>query len=169
MCIRDSHRCFESLFALRRAWAVRAAGCLLMIGDLAPLKADVACCLFASCRFNRSSPSSFDDYFGQGRVVLILTLAPPALVTHGMSRVSAVLVDAHFQTVQNKESYFHDTMAKPRCWHHTTHGRRHDVAKLFATHHRCVHLSRWQVRPVHRQVPAGSNRRRRAIVSTPHD
>jgi len=55
-----------------------------MIGDLAPLKGDVACSLFASCRFDRSSPSSVDDYFRQGRVVLILTLALPGAVAHGV-------------------------------------------------------------------------------------
>ena len=75
---------FESLFALRGGEAVRAAGCLLRIGELWPLEAAFACCLFASRPFHPPSPSSTDDYFGQGGVVLILTLALPGAVAHGV-------------------------------------------------------------------------------------
>jgi hypothetical protein len=82
---------------------VRAAGCLLMIGELWLLKAAFACGLFASRRFDRCSPSPVEHYFGQGGVVLILTLAPPAPVAHGVSRVSAVLADADLQTIQNRK------------------------------------------------------------------
>ena len=74
----------ESQFALRGGGAVRAAGGLLRIGELWRPNAAVACCLFASWRFDRSSPSSSDNYFGQGWVVLILTLAPPGAVAHGV-------------------------------------------------------------------------------------
>ena len=82
---------------------MRAAGYLLMFGDLWLLKAAFACCLFASHRFDCSSSSSLEHYFGQGGVVLILTLAPPAPVVHGVSRVSAVFADADLQTIQNRK------------------------------------------------------------------
>ena len=86
---------FESQFALRGDEAVRAAGCLLIFGELWLLKAAFACRLFASRRCDHSSPSSVEHYFGQGGVVLILTLALPGAVVHGVSRVSAVFADAN--------------------------------------------------------------------------
>ncbi len=85
---------------------MRAAGYLLMFGDLWLLKAAFACCLFASRRFDRCSSSSIEHDSGQGGVVLNLTLAPPAPVVHGVhgvSRVSAVFADADFQTIQNRK------------------------------------------------------------------
>ena len=60
-------------------------------------------CVFTTRRCDHSNPSSLDEYFGQGGVVLILTLALPAPVVHGVSRASAVLVEAVFQTVQNRK------------------------------------------------------------------
>ena len=94
---------FESQFALRGDEAVRAAGCLLIFGELWLLKAAFACRLFASRRCDHSSPSSVEHYFGQGGVVLILTLAPPAPVMHGMARVSAMSADTDLQTVHNRK------------------------------------------------------------------
>ena len=44
-----------------------------------------------------------EHYSGQGGVVLNLTLAPPAPVVHGVSRVSAVFADADFETIQNRK------------------------------------------------------------------
>ena len=82
---------------------MRAAGYLLIFGELWLLKAAFACCLFASRRFDRCSPSSLEHYSGQGGTVLILTLALPGAVAHGVSRVSAVFADADLQTIQNRK------------------------------------------------------------------
>ena len=92
------------------------------------------CCHFASRPIDRSRASAVDDYFCQGGVVLNLTLAPPAPVTHGMSRVSAVLVGTGFKPFRT-ESYADDTMAKSRCWNYTTHGGRHAAEELRAENH----------------------------------
>ena len=48
----------------------------------------VPCGLFATCRCDHCSPSSIAHYFGQGGVVLNLTLALPGAVAHGVLRVS---------------------------------------------------------------------------------
>ena len=94
---------FESQFALRGCVAELADGGLLRIGESTPIKVDGVRCVFTTRRFDHANPSSNDDYFRQGGVVLILTLAPPAPVVHGVSRVSAVLVDADLQTIQNRK------------------------------------------------------------------
>jgi hypothetical protein len=67
------------------------------------LQAAVPCCRFASRRFDHANSSSNGDYFGQGGVVLILTLAPPAPVVHGVSRVSAVFADADFSLISEQK------------------------------------------------------------------
>ena len=60
-------------------------------------------CVFTTRRCDHSSPSSLDEYFGQGGVVLNLTLALSAPVVHGRSRVSAMSADADLQTIQNRK------------------------------------------------------------------
>ena len=65
-------------------------------------------------------------------------------------RVSS-LVTTCFTTIFLLETSC-DSLQKTNEPVHQTHGRRHAAAKLFAQHHRLVHLSRRQVLPVLRQA-----------------